>query len=101
MTVKSKFKPGDVVYYKSPSRYSRSKTGDTIEVILKIIDIESDDYRHNRTDYFYMISIIKVVSGKRGHWSGHPHPALSFGVESLEIELHSRVLTSAEKVLYG
>lgn len=96
--LKTKFKKGEVLYFKYPSRYSRSKVPGTIEAIIKIKDIDSDGFRRN-SDYFYVISIIKVITSKRDHWSSYNEG--SFGVQSLEIDTYCRRLTPAESVLYG
>lgn len=114
MTVKSKFKPGEVVYFKYPSRYTRSKDPNRIEVILKIVSIaETETWNKQNINYHYVIKIIKTISGKRGHWSsgegsgmgwnivGQPIYHEEFGVDSIEIETFSRRLTPAESVLYG
>ena len=100
--IKPKFKPNDIIYFKSPSRYSRSRSPGTVEVILKILSVEGkDSFRTDFiTDYYYQVIIIKTISSKPVHWSTYDKP-VSFGVESLEIETHSRRLTPAETVLYG
>lgn len=100
--IKPKFVPGDIVYFKSPSRYSRSRSPGTVEIILKIISIEGKDtFRSDFiTDYYYQVSIVKTISSIPVHWSTYDNPE-PFGVESLELETHSRKLTPAETVLYG
>lgn len=100
--IKPKFKPNDIIYFKSPSRYSRSREPGTVEVILKILSIMGkDNFKTDFiTDYYYEVAIIKTISSKPIHWSEYTKPA-SFGVDSLEIETHSRKLTPAETVLYG
>lgn len=100
--IKTKFKPGDTVYFKSPSRYARSRAPGTVEILLKIISIEGKDtFRGDKIiDYYYMVSIVKTISSIPVHWSTYDNPE-PFGVESLELETHSRHLTPAERVLYG
>jgi hypothetical protein len=102
MTPKSKFKAGDVIYFKSPSRYSRSRAPGTIEIILKIIEVAGLDRfcTDDITEYYYIVSIVKTISSKPVHWSTYTNPE-PFGIGSLEIETHARRLTAAETVLYG
>lgn len=112
MKVRSKFKPGDVIYFKYPSRYTRSSDKDRIECIIKIVSIAATDQKYHYNSYHYIIKILKTVAWKPGHWSdgeagmgwtagGKPVYNEEFGVDSIEIETYSRQLTPAEKVLYG
>lgn len=105
MTVKSKFKVGDTVYFKYPSRYSRRKDHDTIEALVYIEAVTPMDTRHNlSTDYMYTISLVKVIKAKPNHWSSiiaSDYIGHAFGIDTLELETYSRRLTPAERVLYG
>lgn len=106
MTVKSKFKPGEIVYYKYPSRYTRSKDEKTIEVIVKIHNVFKDPHGHNSTNYFYKVNILKVIRSMSGHWSSVDFDSYEkfgqeLGINSLDLETYSRRLTPAESVLYG
>lgn len=103
MTPKSKFKPGEIVYYKYPSRYSRTKDPKTIEVIVRIEQIVSD-HGYSNIDYFYQIHLIKVVKAQKNHWSSYnpsQHIGYVFGVDSVDLETYSRRLTPTEMILYG
>ena len=104
-----KFNAGDVVYYKYPSRYSRSRDDETIEAIIQIVKV----YYHTKypidqgepyTEYEYIIQVIKVVRSHIPHFTNAPlfqSQQLPLMVEPLEIETYCRHLTPAERVLYS
>lgn len=98
----AKYKKGDVIYFKSPSRYSRRKDTNTVEAIIRIKKLVHDNYR-NSANYHYSIEILKIIKGKRNHWSNPEAFNIlpECVVDSLEIETYSRKLTPAEKVLYA
>lgn len=91
MTVKSKFKPGDIVYYKYPSRYTRSRADGTIEAIIKI---------HGVLSPWYNAEIIKSIRGQIPASITTRDDGM-FQVDTIEIDTYSRRLTPAESVLYG
>ena len=100
MTVKSKFKAGDIIYYKYPSRYSRTRDTNTVEVILQIKQIEPNAY--GPATSLYDTIILKTI---RGDFMKTGTVVLAgsgrFLLDILSTDTYSRHLTPAEKVLYG
>lgn len=93
MTVKSKFKAGDIIYYKYPSRYTRSSEDKTIEAIIKI---------HGVLVPTYNAEVIKRIRGDIvGSIAFRQGGSGIFQLDTLELDTYSRHLTPAEKVLYG
>lgn len=100
MTPKSKFKAGDIVYYKYPSRYSRSRDINTVEAIIEIKNIEPHAY--GAATSLYDAIILKAI---RGDLISTGAVVLAgsgkFLLDILTTDTYSRHLTPAEKVLYG
>lgn len=92
MTVKSKFKPGDIVYYKYPSRYSRARDPKTIEAIIKI---------HGVLSPLYNVEVLKTIRGNIVGSIALKSDHGLFQLDTIEIDTYSRRLTPAESVLYG
>lgn len=99
MTVKSKFKPGEIVYYKYPSRYSRSRDKNTVEAILQIK--ANPEGGAGGPDH-YIIAILKSVRGDMMSQIAFLHRnSKECMCDSVTIETYCRRLTPAETVLYG
>ncbi len=92
MSPKSKFKAGDIIYYKYPSRYARTRDPKTIEAIIKI---------HGVLSPLYNIEVLKQIRGTIVGSIALRGSDGMFQLDTIEIDTYSRHLTSAEKVLYG
>lgn len=92
MIVKSKFKSGDIVYYKYPSRYTRSRDKSTIEAIIKI---------HGVLSPWYNAEILKSIRGTIPASINYRGDDGMFQIDTIELDVYCRHLTPAEKVLYG
>ena len=88
--MKAKFKAGQLIYYKYPSRYARRTHPGTYEAILKVISV----YPSPDGGYDYDIKLIKVISGDENF------PTEILISESIHIDTYSRKLSPTEKVLY-
>lgn len=62
MTPKSKFQDGDIIYYKYPSRYSRSRDKGTVECIIKIHKVTMSGNTYHATS-IYLAEILKPIRG--------------------------------------
>lgn len=88
--MKAKFKAGDFIYFKYPSRYSRRNHPGTYEAILKIKSV----YPSPEGGYDYDIELIKCMSGDE------TFPSEIIISEAIYIDTYSRKLTPTERVLY-
>lgn len=100
MTPKSKFKAGDIIYYKYPSRYSRTRDPATVEAIIQIKQIEVNAY--GPATSLYTTVILKAIRGDLTLTGAVVMASAGeFLLDILTIDTYSRHLTPAEKVLYG
>jgi len=98
MTRKSKFKAGDVVYYKYPSRYSSSKDKKTNEAIIYIAaSPDGGSVGHD----MYLIKILKSIRGNSLNIARVQIDENEYLCDQITIETYSRKLTPTEQVLYG
>lgn len=88
--MKAKFRAGDFLYYKYPSRYARRNHPGTYEAILKVLSV----YPVSEGGYDYDLKLVKIISGDENFCTE------LLIAEAIHIDTYSRKLTPTERVLY-